>query len=51
MSLQKISVAGFAGNALRLTFTLSRSRVEIELVLANQTNAMTWRAAGLANYA
>jgi len=51
MSLQKISVAGFVVNALPCTFTPSRSRMEIELALANQTNAMTWRAAGLASCA
>ena len=49
MSPQKISVVGSVGNALRLTFTPSKSRMEIEPALENQINATTWRAAGLAN--
>jgi len=49
MSLQNISVAESVENALRLTFIPNKSRMEIEPALANQTNAMILRAAGLVN--
>ena len=42
-------MAGSVENALPRTFTLSKSRMEIEPVLANKTNAMTWKAAGIVN--
>ena len=51
MSPQKISAAGSVVNALPSTFTPSKSKMEIEPVLANQTNAMIGRVAGSVNCA
>jgi hypothetical protein len=40
-------VEGYVENALRHIFALSRSKPGMMLVLANQTNAMKFRAAGI----
>ena len=51
MSLQKISVAASAENALPPTFTPGKSKMAIEPALADQTGAKTRRVAGLAHCA
>ncbi len=40
-------VAGSVGNALPHTLGPSKSKLEIEPVLASQMNAMIWRAANI----
>jgi len=42
-----MSVEGFVENALLHIFALGRSKPEMMLVLANQTNAMNLRAASI----
>ena len=47
MSQQTMSVAGYVENVLPHMFTLNRSKLGMKLVLANQTNAMNWRAVNI----